>query len=115
MLIQLILTIAIIMVLVRFLTHRNSLQTKAWKKVLLVLFAAMAILFVLYPNEIDGLAHIVGVGRGADLLLYVLTVAFIFEQLNNYVKSKEENRRIVTLSRKIAIAEALHEAEQKNA
>jgi small membrane protein len=102
-LIQFIFIIAIVFVLVRFLAYRNSLQTKAWKKILLLFFAIAAILFILYPNHLDSVAHLVGVGRGADLLLYALTIAFIFEQLNNYVKAKEENKRIVILARKIAI------------
>lgn len=106
-LIQLILVIAILMIIVSFLYSRNSSQTQAWKKLLLLLFAIAAIVFILDPGLLDSLANFVGVGRGADLLLYALTVAFIFEQLNNYIKNKEEHKRIVILARKIAIEEAI--------
>jgi hypothetical protein len=113
-LIQLILIAAIIAVLVAFLSSRNSSQTQAWKKILLFVLAAAAIILVIFPNTLNGVAHFVGVGRGADLLLYALTVAFIFEQLNNYIKNKEEQRRIVILCRKVAIEEALREQAEKN-
>ena len=52
------------------------------------------------------LAHALGIGRGADLLLYGLTVVVIFMLLNTYVKDKEEQRRFAILSRKVAILEA---------
>jgi hypothetical protein len=113
-LIQLILILAIVAVLIAFLSSRDSSQTQAWKKIMLFVLAVAAIVLVIFPDTLNGLAHFVGVGRGADLLLYALTVAFIFEQLNNYIKNKEEQRKIVTLARKIAIEEALREQAEKN-
>ena len=104
--IQIILIAAILIVLSKFLSSRNSTQIQAWKKIILVSFTLMAIILVISPNILNGIAHILGVGRGADLLLYSLTIAFIFQQLNNYIKSKEEEKKIVTLARKIAIIEA---------
>jgi len=111
-LIKFILIVAILLIIIRFLSRRNSFQTQAWKKVLLLVFAVIAVLVIISPNILNGVAHFVGVGRGADLLLYALTVAFIFEQLNSYMKSKEEHKRLVILCRKIAITEALHEEEK---
>lgn len=113
-LIQLILIVSILGVLIRFLSARNSFQTQAWKKVLLLFFGLTAIGLVLSPNILDGMAHLLGVGRGADLLLYGLTIAFIFEQLNNYIKEKEEQRKLVVLTRKIAIAETLRESAKED-
>lgn len=112
--IQLLLIFCIILVLGKFLASRDSLQTQAWKKIFLVILACAAIVFIVSPSITNKIAHILGVGRGADLLLYVLTVAFIFGQLNNYIKSKEEHKRIVILARKIAISEALHAHESRD-
>ncbi len=110
--IQLLLIVAILFVIIRFLSSRNTSQTQAWKKILLLFFAISAIVLVLAPNILNGIAHVLGVGRGADLLLYALTVAFVFVQLNNYIKTKEEQKRIVILARKIAITEALYNKQK---
>lgn len=110
--IQIVLIFAIVVVLMRFLSSRNSLQTQAWKKIILMLFALTAIVMVLSPELVNRVANLLGVGRGADLLLYALTVAFIFVQLNNYIKEKEDKKRLVILARKIAISEALNSGEK---
>jgi len=113
-LIQVILVIAIMLAIIRFIGLRDSLQTQAWEKILLLFFAVGAIIFILFPNLLNKIANFVGVGRGADLLLYVLTITFIYVQISNYIKSKEENIKIVKLTRKIAISEALRRKEVGN-
>jgi hypothetical protein len=103
---QVALVTLIILICLRFLASPNSLQTKAWKKILLIFFTISAIIAVFFPDITNKIANAVGIGRGADLLLYVLTMAFIFEQVNRYIKQKDEQKRQVTLARQIALLEA---------
>lgn len=105
--IQFLIIISILSVLMVFLSGRSTSSTRAWKKILLIIFSLCAIITVLNPDLSTKVAHLVGVGRGADLLLYMLTIAFIFQVLSNYVKSKDEQKRVVKLARKIAIMEAI--------
>lgn len=105
-LIQLVLIVAIVALMIRFLSSRGSNQTQAWKKLLLMLFTALAIIFVVWPESLNTIAHFVGVGRGADLLLYSLIVAFVFQSFNTYLKGKEEQRRFAKVASKVAILEA---------
>jgi hypothetical protein len=109
--IQVILIIAFAVFLLRLVTNPNSYQIKAWAKILGVLLVLAAVGAVLFPDSSNTVAHWVGVSRGADLLLYMLTLAFIFVVLNIYISEKQNQRRIVSLARKIAILEA--EALQK--
>lgn len=104
-LIQVLLIIAILALSVRFLASGNSVKTQAGKKIMLLVFTLIAIVCVLWPDVLSNVAHFLGVGRGADLLLYGLTVAFIFVQLNNYLKEKDEKKKLVALARKVAILE----------
>ena len=104
--IQILLVSAVVYILAKFLSTPNTTQTQAWKKILLLLIGLTSLILIISPFILDGVAHVLGVGRGADLLLYALTVAFVFGQLNTYNKSKEEHKKIVTLARKLAIFEA---------
>ena len=113
MIIQIILVIILSLFILGFLRSRSTSRTKAYKKILLILFVISAIIVVIFPGISTGIAHFVGVGRGADLLLYGLTVVVIFILLNNYLKDREEQRRFVSLTRKVAILETLLEEKKR--
>jgi hypothetical protein len=66
----------------------------------------MMVIAVIFPNVTNRLAHIVGVGRGADLLLYTTVVAFIFYAVNSYLHRQDERYELHSLARKIALLEA---------
>jgi len=104
--IKIILAISIVLTLLWFLTHHNTHQAKAWKKVALIAFTFLSIIVVWFPDTANTVAHKVGVGRGADLLLYLLTLAYIFSTLSLYIKNREDQKRIVRLARRIALIEA---------
>jgi hypothetical protein len=106
MIIKLIIIIATLLMLVLFLTNRSTSRTRASVKLALVGFVLIAILVTLLPEVANNVAHAVGVGRGTDLLLYIQIVAFMFLVLSLYIRSKDENKRIVSLARKLAIMEA---------
>ena len=106
-LIQIILIVFLILISINFMSSRSSSKTKAHKKMALIVFMFTAIVVVLFPDLLNDAAHFVGVGRGADLLLYGLTVIIIFQAFNTYVKDRQEERRFVKLARKVAILEAV--------
>lgn len=106
MIIQIVLVFVLLLLAVQFVRSRNTSRTKAYKKILLLLFIPCAIIVVLFPDIATRAAHLVGVGRGADLLLYGVTVVLIFQLFNTYIKDRENQRKTVILARKIAILEA---------
>lgn len=88
------------------LSGRRTHVGKAWKKIGLSLLVVAMIVAVLFPELTNDLAHLVGVGRGADLVLYGLTLAFISYALNNYLHQQTEKDALYRLARKIAVLEA---------
>ena len=68
------------------------------------------ILFGIYllwnPGDATRMANLVGVGRGADLLLYVWVVMSLVIIINLHYKLRQLMEYITTLARKIAIMEA---------
>jgi hypothetical protein len=61
---------------------------------------------VLHPAWVTALANVVGVGRGTDLLLYVLAPTFGIVSVSLYGRVLELENRFVLLTRQLAIAEA---------
>lgn len=111
--IQILLILGVIAVFGWFLMDPKSHQVRAWTKILGFLFTVMAIIVIADPNTANSIAHKVGVGRGADLLLYLLTLAFLFLVLNLYIRDKEQQKRLVELARKIALLEAQSRKQDK--
>lgn len=104
--IQFVLIVGILFALLKFLTTTQTNKTKAWKKIIGILFTIVAIVIVLFPETANDVAHLVGVSRGADLLLYLLTLTFIFSSIDLYLKFQTDQKRLVELVRKVAILEA---------
>jgi len=62
---------------------------------------------VLAPEQtLDDIAHAVGVGRGVDLITYLLEVAVLFVLTHYYTKFVEIQRQVTQLTRELAILRA---------
>lgn len=103
MLIQFLLIIAVVLLLVLFLRHHGTTKTAAGVKIGFVLFMILGAVAVVRPQEVSRVAEFVGVGRGTDLMLYGLIVAFGFATINTYLRFKELELRYARLARAIAI------------
>ncbi len=103
--IRIVLVAALGLLLIWFLRSRNAASVRAAKKVFLVGLVLLAVVVVLKPSIADALANVLGVGRGADLLLYSVTVSFLFVSLNGYLKFLEIESRFASLVRAVALLE----------
>ncbi|HXV93048.1 MAG TPA: DUF2304 domain-containing protein [Pseudonocardia sp.] len=106
LLIQLLLLGALLAFLVVFVRNRHGVKMQAGKRVGLVLFAALTVYAVVRPDDVTTVAQLLGVGRGADLLLYALAVAFVLAILNLYLRFRWIDRQLTDLARTLAIREA---------
>ncbi|MEO8551837.1 MAG: DUF2304 domain-containing protein [Kofleriaceae bacterium] len=83
--------------------RRNRLPFHIMTVFLLIGAAAVAIVF---PNVTQDAADLVGVGRGADLVLYISIVAVMFVLLHYYTKFVELQRQLTEVTRELAILRA---------
>jgi len=75
---------------------------------IVIVFAVLAIagIAVVFPDLTDEAAKLVGVGRGVDLVTYLVEVGTLFVLLHYYTKFVELERRVTELVREIAILRA---------
>lgn len=71
-----------------------------------LLVAVGAVVAVLFPNSLTEVAEVVGVGRGADLLLYVLVVTFMLTSVVLFRRVGVLEQRYTELARSIALDRA---------
>lgn len=106
MIIKVILTVAVLMSAGWFLINRSKAQARAGMRIIVILFTVLAIVAIVVPEFVNSIANSIGVGRGADLILYMLTALFLFFILTYYVRIHEDQKKLVILARKIALIEA---------
>jgi hypothetical protein len=104
--IQVILIGAVVVTIGQLLLSRKRMRVQAGLKLGLVALGLLAIYAVLRPDDLTLVANKVGVGRGADLLLYALVVAFGISTVTTYARFREQEVRYARLVRIIALAEA---------
>lgn len=104
--IQILLVVAII-VLALFMMRRTGADSHlAIRRLLMGLFVVIAVLSVLFPQWLTWIAQLIGVGRGADLVLYGLVLMFLAFVYTQYRRNLALQRQLTLLSRKIALIEA---------
>ena len=59
---------------------------------------------VILPEQTDRIANFVGVGRGVDLITYVIEVTVLFVLLHYYTKFVELQRQLTDVVRELSIA-----------
>jgi small membrane protein len=104
-LIQLLLIAVVILTAVRLLRGRGA-RTQAVRRLGLMLFAALAVWSILFPSVWNRIAKVVGVGRGTDMVLYALVVAFLSFTLTTYLRFRDFEARYTKLARRLALDES---------
>lgn len=83
--------------------RRNRLPIHIMTVFALIVAGAVAVIF---PDITQDAADVVGVGRGADLVMYIAIVAVMFVLLHYYTKFVELQRQVTALTRELAILRA---------
>lgn len=79
---------------------------RALRRIATACFALAGILAVLFPGTVTWLAARVGVGRGTDLVLYMLVIAFLFTAIGLYQRIQQLEERLTQLARALALRDA---------
>lgn len=104
--IQVLLLVGVGVVAVLLTRSTGNARHQAIRRILLVGFVVVAALSVLFPDWLTWLARRVGVGRGADLLLYALVISFLSYIAMSYRRLGELERKLTVLARELALTQA---------
>lgn len=103
--IQLLLVLGIV-VIVAWLFRRRGAKQLAVRRLLIIAFAVFAVAAVIFPGVLTRVANTVGVGRGADLLLYATVLVLLGFLALQEARTKAAEKRTTYLARRLALDEA---------
>ena len=104
--IQVVLIVAVAAMGWMMLRSPGGARHLAARRLVTLAFVLFAIVAIITPSLVTGLAHLMGVGRGADLLLYALVIAFLASLLSSFRRNAAMERRLTRLARRVALDEA---------
>ena len=93
-------------ILAEFLPGRRRVGLSTPLRALRVAIYAVAAVAIARPDDVTRLAHLVGIGRGADIVLYVLALAFVALAFYFYAQQLRLRRDLSALASHIALKEA---------
>jgi hypothetical protein len=102
MIIQILLTLGLVVLIPYAYAQR---ATSRLIPVAMTTIGVVGLYFVWLPDHANDLAHLVGVGRGADLVLYCWILISLIVALNLHIVARSNLRLITELARYIALSE----------
>ncbi|WP_170299655.1 DUF2304 domain-containing protein [Boudabousia tangfeifanii] len=100
--IKVVLIIGILIVAYFTLRSQGGERTLAIRRLALFSFLIFAVITVLWPSLLSYLAYFLGVGRGTDLVLYLLVIAFFTNLATSYRRTLATEARLTQLARQVA-------------
>lgn len=88
-----------------FINNSTKIRARAWQKITILMLPFLGVVSVVWPDGLNTIAKLIGIGRGADLLLYCLVVVFLFFGAKVYLKFKEVSIKQDKIISKIALLE----------
>jgi len=113
--IKIILVVVIVIIGLLLVRPPSGDRHLALRRLFMVFLVAVAIISVLIPQWLTWLAHLVGVGRGTDFLLYALVIAFLVFVSTAYRRNALLDRKITQLARAATLAEARAQDAERRA
>lgn len=110
--IQLLLVLGVV-VIIGWLFMKRGAKQLAVRRLLIIAFAVFAVLTILFPGVLTRVANLVGVGRGADLLLYATVLVLLGFLALQEARTKAAEKRTTYLARRLALDEAEQPAQYR--
>ena len=99
-------TVVVISLATFMLTRSRGARHQAIRRVLLMMFVIAAASSVFVPGWWTKAANVVGVGRGTDLLLYLLVLVFLTYVATTYRRFRHIEAQNTELARGLALLQA---------
>lgn len=103
---QLLLILGVLSIAILAMAFVKGERSLAMKRLFALIVAVLAIVAIIFPNALTQVAHILGIGRGADLLLYVFVIVSMLFAVSTMRAKARSDARVTELARAVALMEA---------
>lgn len=86
----------------------KSFSSLALRRLITMLLIICASLAVIFPQSLNRVAHVLGIERGINLLVYGLVIALVIQMATAYRRDHAAQAKITRLARAVALAHVEH-------
>lgn len=104
--VQILLVLAVAIVSLVLIRGGSNAKHMAVRRIMVLLFALTAALSIFFPSLLTSAAHLLGIGRGTDLVLYAFIVSFLVYMSTTHQRFRHMETSITKLARRVALDEA---------
>ncbi|WP_323958905.1 DUF2304 family protein [Arthrobacter sp. JZ12] len=104
--VQILLVLAVAVVSLVLIRGGSNAKHMAVRRIMVLLFALTAVLSIFFPSLLTSTAHLLGIGRGTDLVLYAFIVSFLVYMSTTHQRFRHMEASITKLARRVALDEA---------
>jgi len=101
-----IIAVVVIALAAFFWLRGGGARHQAVRRIFMLIFIVAAASSVFFPQVWTYAANAVGVGRGADLLLYFMVLTFLGFVATTYRRFRQNEEQLTELARQLALARA---------
>ncbi|WP_353988412.1 DUF2304 domain-containing protein [Ruicaihuangia caeni] len=109
-----VLAAVVIVIAAFFMVRGGGSRHQAIRRILMFLFIIAAGLSVFFPQAWTWVANRLGIGRGADLLLYITVLAFLGFAASTYRWFRRMEADMTELARQLALERAKHPTQERD-
>ena len=95
--------VVIALTLLAFVVYAVRVRSVVWDRVVLIALGTVGLVLALQPELANEMAHAVGVGRGADLLVHVFVLFSLFHIVHIGYRLRRLERQITQQVRSSAL------------
>jgi len=107
MIVKAFLIVSVLAVVLYLLRGSNAGRHLAVRRLAGLGFACCWVVAVLAPDVVTAVANVMGVGRGTDLVLYILVVSFVFMGVAQHQHMRDVDERLAQLTRELTLRNTL--------
>ncbi len=94
--------ITIFIIYKTLISYKKQELSKPFTLLWIICWLSILVL-IFYPNFLSSIAHILGIGRGVDLAIYLSVIVIFYLLYKIFVKLNETEKRITQIIREIAL------------
>jgi hypothetical protein len=88
------------------IVYFKRLRSKLLDRMIVLIIGSLGLLMALVPEWSNHVAHMIGVGRGVDLVIYLSIIGLAFLWIGIYTRIRDLETRQTWLVRRLAIEQA---------